>query len=336
MVALQGAQTRTFESDWLGRPIIVTEPESATTTYSYAYSATSGLGLTVTRSRVTPDQSNPLIRTTTTTQYDSLGRVVSVTYSDGTTAKSFTYDAPSSWTEAGQQTNLKGRLSSHYRVTGAGGAGSIYGYDQMGRVTLQYSCLPSGCGNAAYDKKIAYTYNTAGMLTSEGDGAGDTYSYTRSIAGEITGMTDSFSDATDPANIIVPGSVQNGPFGPTTYGLGNGLTAVNTYDTLGRLNGGWACAGSSQPTCTGGTLQAYGYTATRSGKALGNVQDPRAVAALERVLMQKEPPSLKKWCIYALSQIGTSRAKMILTRIKEEEPKGIIAKEVNLAFQHLR
>ena len=84
----------------------------------------------------------------------------------------------------------------------------------MGRVTLQYSCLPSGCGNAAYDKKIAYTYNTAGMLTSEGDGAGDTYSYTRSIAGEITGMTDSFSDATDPANIIVPGSVQNGPLGP--------------------------------------------------------------------------------------------------------------------------
>ena len=38
---------------------------------------------------------------------------------------------------------------------------------------------------------------------------------------------------TDPPNIIVPGSVQNGPFGPSTYSLGNGLTAVNTYDTLG-------------------------------------------------------------------------------------------------------
>ena len=103
------------------------------------------------------------------------------------------------------------------------------------------------------------------MLTSEGDGASDTYSYTRSIAGEITGMTDSFSDATDPANLIVPGSVQNGPFGPTTYNLGNGLTAVNTFDSLGRISGGWVCAGSSQPTCTGGTQQVYGYTATRSG-----------------------------------------------------------------------
>jgi hypothetical protein len=42
---------------------------------------------------------------------------------------------------------------------------------------------------------------------------------------------------TDPPNIIVPGSVQNGPFGPSTYSLGNGLTAVNTYDTLDGTDG---------------------------------------------------------------------------------------------------
>jgi YD repeat-containing protein len=261
----QGSQTRIFETDWLGRTTSVTEPESGITTYSYAYSTGSGLGLTVTRKRGKANQSNPSTLTTTITQYDSVGRVVSVTYDDGTPTKTFAYDAPSTWTEAGQQTNLKGRLSSHYRTTGAGGAGSIYGYDAMGRVTLQYSCLPSGCGNAAYDRGMVYTYNTAGMLTSEGDGNGDTYTYSRSIAGEITGVTDSFSDATDPANLIVPGSVQNGPFGPTTYSLGNGLTAVNTYDSLGRNSGGWVCAGSSQPTCTGGTLQAYGYTVQTVG-----------------------------------------------------------------------
>jgi hypothetical protein len=61
-------------------------------------------------------------------------------------------------------------------------------------------------------RKVAYTYNWAGMSTSEGDGAGDTYSHTRSTAGEIAGMTDSLSDATDPANIIVPGSVQAAHF----------------------------------------------------------------------------------------------------------------------------
>jgi YD repeat-containing protein len=166
----QSQQTRVFETDWLGRTTLVTEPESGTTSYSYAYSTGSGLGLTVTRKRGKANQANPSILTTTTTQYDSLGRVVSVTYYDGTPTKTFAYDPPSTWTEAGQQTNLKGRLSSHNRTTGAGSSGSIYGYDQMGRVTLQYSCLPSGCGNAAYDRKVAYTYNTAGMLASEGDG----------------------------------------------------------------------------------------------------------------------------------------------------------------------
>jgi RHS repeat-associated protein len=38
-----------------------------------------------------------------------------------------------------------------------------------------------------------------------------------------------------------------------------------TYDSLGRNSGGWVCAGSSQPTCTGGTLQAYGYTVQTVG-----------------------------------------------------------------------
>jgi HEAT repeat protein len=73
-----------------------------------------------------------------------------------------------------------------------------------------------------------------------------------------------------------------------------------------------------------------------AAEALGNTQDPRAISAIERVLMRREPPSLKKWCIYALSQIGTSRAKPILTRIKESKPKGIVAKEINLALQHLQ
>ncbi len=73
-----------------------------------------------------------------------------------------------------------------------------------------------------------------------------------------------------------------------------------------------------------------------AAEAIGNTQDSRAIEVLEQVLMREEPPSLKKWCIYALSQIGTSRAKVILTKIKEAKPKGMIAKEINLAFEHLK
>jgi hypothetical protein len=41
-------QTRIFETDWLGRTTLVTEPEAGATTYSYVYNTGSGLGLTVT------------------------------------------------------------------------------------------------------------------------------------------------------------------------------------------------------------------------------------------------------------------------------------------------
>ncbi len=72
-----------------------------------------------------------------------------------------------------------------------------------------------------------------------------------------------------------------------------------------------------------------------AAEALGNAQAVGAVAAIELVLMRDEPPSLKKWCIYALSQIGTSQAKTVLTRLKEGKPSGIVAKEISLAFEHL-
>ena len=49
-------------------------------------------------------QTNPSVTTTTTTQYDTLGRVVSVQYSDGTPAKTLVYDTASTWPEANQQT----------------------------------------------------------------------------------------------------------------------------------------------------------------------------------------------------------------------------------------
>ena len=85
----QGAQTRTLQNDWLGRPVSVTEPESGTTTYGYTFNAT---GLQVTRTRPKANQTSPSAQTTTTTQYDSIGRVVSIAYGDGTPTKTFVYD----------------------------------------------------------------------------------------------------------------------------------------------------------------------------------------------------------------------------------------------------
>ncbi len=140
----QGAQTRTFETDSLGRTISVVEPESGTTTYSYAYSATAGLGLTVTRVRPQANQTGSA-QTTTTTQYDSVGRVVSVNYNDNLTPnKVFAYDTNTCWPQT--PTNIKGRLAVTGGSSGATANGALYSYDVMGRVINIWACGPATCG----------------------------------------------------------------------------------------------------------------------------------------------------------------------------------------------
>ena len=256
----QGSQTRTFTTDMAGRIIKTVEPERGTTSDAYAYNST---GLQIVQIR--PQANQPIgstLTTTATTQYDTLNRVISVTYSDGTPTKLFTYDAPASssvWPEASMQSNLKGMLSSATRNTAAGNTGTIYSYDFNGNVSSMYQCQPSGCGSSPVrHQALSYTYDWGGSLTSESDAAGTTYTFGRSIAGEITGITSSSSDATHPANIVVPNSVVSGPFGPQQYSLGNGINQVYTYDSVGRVNGGFVCSGSSAASCAGGT-QYYGF-----------------------------------------------------------------------------
>ena len=267
----QGSQQRSFQKDLVGREIKDVEPERGETDYSYSFNST---GLTQVRKR---GQANvqagaAAAFTNTTTQFDSVGRVVSVAYSDGTPTKSFSFDKTSTFTESGAQTNLKGRLSMQSVVTPYGNAATIYAYDGSGRVTKTYSCLPSGCGTASLDRGVSYGYDWLGSILSESDGAGNTYTYNRTVAGEVTGIMASPSDATHPANIVAPNSVQNSAYGPLQWTLGNGVNQLRVYDTLGRISQGYTCGGSSTPSCGGGT-QFYGFIASWRGQEVTSATD---------------------------------------------------------------
>ena len=72
----QGAQTRVFKVDSLGRTVYTSEPEVGVTTYAYSYSGTAGLGLMVVRQKPQANQGNPSTLTKTTTQYDNNGGYV--------------------------------------------------------------------------------------------------------------------------------------------------------------------------------------------------------------------------------------------------------------------
>jgi RHS repeat-associated protein len=277
MVVTQGQgqptmQTRTFETDWLGRTTSVVEPEAGTTTLSYSYSSSSGLGLTVVRTKPQANQTGSAT-TTTTTQYDTLGRVVSVTYSDGTPVKNFAYDSNTYWTQVGS--NLKGRLA----VTGTGAAGSStwtgssIGYDAMGRVINIWACGPATCGTSNQaSRPESFAYDWAGNLTQENDGVSGSIDYGRSVAGEVTSITNqTYTNLPyNPPNLV--SNVTNGPDGPVSYTLGNGLTVYRTYDSLGRPAGMWVCNGTPTMDCSGGT-QIYGTAANWKGQLMTSQSD---------------------------------------------------------------
>jgi hypothetical protein len=154
-----------------------------------------------------------------------------------------------------------------YLYTLGNWTGEIFSYDPMGRVAFNGVCFPFGCGNGGYDKYISYAYDWAGNLTLENDNAASgAIQYGWSPAGEITSITNNtYNDAYNPGNLV--SNVQNGPFGPTSWSLGNGLAITQSFDALGRLNGRWAFAGQTQ---------LYGFVDTTRG--------PRVISSCDTVL----------------------------------------------------
>ena len=72
-----------------------------------------------------------------------------------------------------------------------------------------------------------------------------------------------------------------------------------------------------------------------AAEALGNMNEPRATAMLGRILMAKEGPNVKRSCIYALSQIGGSKAHAALKKFQVTKPSGETGKTLKQALARL-
>ena len=200
--------------------------------------------------------------------------MVSINYSDNLTPnKQFLYDVNSYWTPTA--TNLKGRLA----VMGAGAdlashhTGALFSYDVMGRVVSLWACAPATCGNGYQTARpLSFAYDWVGNLTQETDNVSGTITFGRSIAGEVTSITNAtYTNLPyNPPNLV--SNVVNGPDGPVSYTLGNGLNVYRSYDTLGRLYGQWVCNGPANATCSGGT-QIYGTLGQWKGSQLQYLSD---------------------------------------------------------------
>ena len=139
------------------------------------------------------------------------------------------YDVNCCWPQTA--TNLKGRLA----VTGGGSGstwnGALFSYDVMGRVISFWQCGPTTCGTSNQAARpLSFAYDWAGNFIQESDGVSGTIAYTRSIAGEVTSITnETYQNLPyDPPNLV--SNVLNGPDGPVSYTLGNGLNVYRSYD----------------------------------------------------------------------------------------------------------
>jgi RHS repeat-associated protein len=226
---VQGAQTRTFSYDGLGRITSATNPESGTVTYSY----TSGGAL------CSGDPSNVCQRT------DARGVISKYTYNTANQVTSVAYTIPNGqnipysnvnyyYGQGGSAAYAIGRLTE--MVDGSGQQN--YSYDQLGRLT-QDSATSHGNDNETYN--VGYKYDAGGDVTQITYPSGRVVQYAYNNVGqlcEIAVTASGCSDSTYYANIPV-----------------SRIVAANGYDDAGHL---------INFTYGNGVKAAYNYSPTRS------------------------------------------------------------------------
>ena len=238
---------RTFTYDSLSRLITTTNPEAGATCFGTwsgstcmeSYDADSNV---LSRTRPAPNQSSSTTYVTATFTYDTLNRVRTKTYSDGTTP-TVTLDYDESSVNSNTLTNTIGRPSSEY--TGASTAvtsESILSYNAPGWTVEDIQCTPQNCANGAY-LTFNYGYDGVGDVTSSGNGIIFTYQLTYSVAPRLTQMTTNWFSPTVDSGTVISG-VQYNAFGePTAAALNDGIVSETlAYDTRGRLQSDTALA----------------------------------------------------------------------------------------------
>jgi HEAT repeat protein len=69
---------------------------------------------------------------------------------------------------------------------------------------------------------------------------------------------------------------------------------------------------------------------THVAESLGNLRDIEATPLLKQLLFNpEESTSVRKWCIYALSEIGSAESRQVLNTFEQTKPSGVLAAEMS-------
>lgn len=222
--AVQGAQTRTYTYDGLGRPTQETTPEAGIVRLSYT-ALGGGLcsgdpGVPCSKTAPTPNQQNPAVTITTTYCYDALGRLTSKGYASSelscpmsAPAVSYAYD------QGGAAAFALGRIT---QVSDSSGS-ETSSYDKMGNVLS----LQKTVGTTTYT--TGYSYNAAGGLTQVVYPSGRVVQQSYNAVGqlcEVAPLTTGCGTSTSPYGT---GYTYSAAGQVTGFNYGNGVAASFAY-----------------------------------------------------------------------------------------------------------
>jgi HEAT repeat protein len=70
-----------------------------------------------------------------------------------------------------------------------------------------------------------------------------------------------------------------------------------------------------------------------AAEALAHLDEPRATALLEKILTTSaESAEVKRWCVYALGEIGGLKARNVLRKFGKTNPIGVVENELRIAL----
>src|SRR5260370_497409 len=69
-----------------------------------------------------------------------------------------------------------------------------------------------------------------------------------------------------------------------------------------------------------------------AAEALAHLDEASTVPLMEEILARDDSTQVKRWCVYALGEIGSAKARKVLRKFAKTNPTGAVADELRIAL----